>query len=128
MRVQSDGRILLIGSRELLRQQNVKVIRRAQDWVRRLQKSSETPLLLAVDGKLVGLVSLCDTVRPESREVLDALRADGVKRIVLLTGDHPQTAAAVAAEWASTSTGPRSCPRKNRTSCACCKRRGTPSP
>lgn len=70
MRVQSDGRILLIGSRELLRQQNVKVIRRAQDWVRRLQKASETPLLLAVDGKLVGLVSLRDTVRTESREVL----------------------------------------------------------
>ncbi len=98
MRVHSDGRILLIGSRELLRQQNVKVIRRAQDWVRRLHKASETPLLLAVDGKLVGLVSLRDTVRPESREVLDALRADGVQRIVLLTGDHPQTAAAVAAE------------------------------
>ncbi|MGH4007949.1 MAG: heavy metal translocating P-type ATPase [Pseudonocardiaceae bacterium] len=98
MRVQSDGRILLLGSRELLRQQNVKVIRRAQDWVRRLQKASETPLLLAVDGRLVGLVSLRDTVRPESRAVLDALRTDGVQRIVLLTGDHPEIAAAVAAE------------------------------
>jgi manganese/zinc-transporting P-type ATPase C len=43
-------------------------------------------------------VSLRDTVRPESRAVLDALRADGVRRIVLLTGDHPDSAAAVAAE------------------------------
>jgi cation-transporting P-type ATPase C len=51
-----------------------------------------------LDGDLVGLVSLRDTVRPESRAVLDALRADGVRRIVLLTGDHPATAAAVAAE------------------------------
>lgn len=51
-----------------------------------------------MDGKLIGLVSLRDSVRPESREVLDALRADGVRRMVLLTGDSPATAAAVAAE------------------------------
>jgi manganese/zinc-transporting P-type ATPase C len=98
MRVESDGRILLIGSLGLLCAQNVPVSTRARGWVRRLQKATETPLLLAVDHKLVGLVSLRDTVRPESREVLDALRADGVRRIVLLTGDHPATTAAVAAE------------------------------
>ncbi len=98
MRVQSDGRVLLIGSRELLRAQRVPVSRKAHTWVRRLQRETETPLLLAVDGALVGLVSLRDTVRPESRQVLDALRADGVTRIVLLTGDHEETAAAVAAE------------------------------
>jgi cation-transporting P-type ATPase C len=98
MRVEADGRVLLIGSRELFRQEKVAVSRKAQTWVRRLQRAAETPLLLAVDGRLVGLVSLRDTVRAESRAVLEALRADGVRRIVLLTGDHPATAAAVAAE------------------------------
>jgi cation-transporting P-type ATPase C len=98
MRVESDGRILLIGSRELLRQEGIPISAAADDWVRRLQGAAETPLLLAVDGALVGLVSLRDTLRPESRQVLEALRADGVRRIVLLTGDHSETAAAVAAE------------------------------
>jgi cation-transporting P-type ATPase C len=99
MRVHSDdGRVLLIGSQDLLRQQQVPVTEEASDWVQRLQRAAETPLLLAVDGKLIGLVSLRDTVRPESRAVLDALRADGVRRIVLLTGDSSETAAAVAAE------------------------------
>ena len=98
MRVEADGRILLIGSRELLRRENVPISRAAHAWVRKLQRAAETPLLLAVDGRLVGLVSLRDTVRPESRQVLEALRADGVRRIVLLTGDHTETAAAVAAE------------------------------
>ncbi|WP_344869331.1 HAD-IC family P-type ATPase, partial [Amycolatopsis ultiminotia] len=37
-------------------------------------------------------------VRPEAHEVLAGLRRDGVRRIVLLTGDHPETAQAVAAE------------------------------
>jgi cation-transporting P-type ATPase C len=76
----------------------VLISREAHSWVRRLQRATETPLLLAVDGKLIGLVSLRDSVRPESREVLDALRADGVRRVVLLTGDSPDTAVAVAAE------------------------------
>ncbi|WP_245353150.1 heavy metal translocating P-type ATPase [Pseudonocardia parietis] len=98
MRVQADGRVLLIGSRELLRAQGVKVSRRAADWVRKLQRASETPLLLAVDGELVGLVSLRDTIRPEVGDVLVKLRADGVRRIVMLTGDHPRTAQAVAGQ------------------------------
>ena len=98
MRVHSDGRVILIGSRELLLRQQVPISRAAHGWVRRLQQAAETPLLLAVDGTLIGLVSLRDTIRPESREVLDALRADGVQRLVLLTGDHPDTAAVVAAE------------------------------
>jgi cation-transporting P-type ATPase C len=98
MRVHSDGRVILIGSRELLLKQQVPISWAAHEWVRRLQQNAETPLLLAVDGKLIGLISLRDTTRPGAREVLDALRADGVQRLVMLTGDHPDTAAAVAAE------------------------------
>ncbi|MCD2195474.1 cation-translocating P-type ATPase [Actinomycetospora endophytica] len=98
MRVQADGRTLLLGSRAFLREQKVAVSRKAHDWVRRLQRQAETPLLLAVDGTLTGLVSLRDTVRPEAADVLAALRADGVRRIVMLSGDHPDVAAAVAAE------------------------------
>jgi cation-transporting P-type ATPase C len=98
MRVQADGRTLLLGSRAFLREQKVAVSRKAHGWVRRLQRQAETPLLLAVDGTLAGLVSLRDTVRPEAAEVLAALRSDGVRRIVMLSGDHPDVAAAVAAE------------------------------
>jgi cation-transporting P-type ATPase C len=98
MRTQADGRTLLLGSPGLLRSEGVQVPRKASDWVRRLQRGAETPLLLAVDGSLVGLVSLRDTVRPEAAAVLARLRAHGVTRVVMLTGDHPDTAAAVAAE------------------------------
>jgi cation-transporting P-type ATPase C len=98
MRTQADGHTLLLGSPALLTREKVRVTRKASDWVKRLQARAETPLLLAVDGKLVGLISLRDEVRPEARDVLAALRRDGVRRIVMLTGDHPETAAAVATE------------------------------
>jgi cation-transporting P-type ATPase C len=98
MRTRADGHTLLLGSPSLLAGEKVRVTRKAADWVDRLQRRAETPLLLAVDGKLIGLISLRDEVRPEAHAVLAALRADGVRRIVMLTGDHVDTAAAVAAE------------------------------
>nr|WP_064569662.1 cation-translocating P-type ATPase [Gordonia sp. LAM0048] len=93
-----DGRVLLLGNPSLLDRHGVAISDAAIDWVGRLRHASETPLLLAVDGTLVGLVSLSDELRPEAREVLDALRADGVTEIAMLTGDHPVTAATIAAE------------------------------
>ncbi|GAC66689.1 heavy metal translocating P-type ATPase [Gordonia soli] len=93
-----DGRELLLGSPSLLERHGVAIVDDANDWVERLRQSSETPLLLAVDGALVGLVSLSDELRPEAREVLDALRADGVREIAMLTGDHPVTAATIAGQ------------------------------
>ncbi|MCV7197642.1 manganese-exporting P-type ATPase CtpC [Mycobacterium angelicum] len=98
MRTWADGRTLLLGSPSLLRSEKVKVTKKAQEWVDRLRAEAETPLLLAVDGTLVGLISLRDEVRPEAAEVLTQLRASGVRRIVMLTGDHPDIAKVVAEE------------------------------
>ncbi|MFY2860551.1 manganese-exporting P-type ATPase CtpC [Mycobacterium sp. THU-M104] len=98
MRTRADGRTLLLGSPSLLRAEKVRVSKKATEWVNRLRRQAETPLLLAVDGTLVGLVSLRDEVRPEAAEVLTKLRANGVRRIVMLTGDHPDIAEVVAGE------------------------------
>ncbi|MCA4729357.1 manganese-exporting P-type ATPase CtpC [Mycobacterium avium] len=98
MRTWADGRTLLLGSPSLLQAENVRVSKKASEWVDRLRRQAETPLLLAVDGKLVGLISLRDEVRPEAFNVLNKLRANGIRRIVMLTGDHPDIAAVVADE------------------------------
>ena len=98
MRTWADGRTLLLGSPSLLRSENVKVSKKAADWVDTLRRQAETPLLLAVDGTLVGLISLRDEVRLEAPDVLKKLRSNGIRRIVMLTGDHPDIASVVAGE------------------------------
>lgn len=98
MRTWADGRTLLLGSPGLLRAEKVKVSKKAQEWVDKLRRQAETPLLLAVDGTLVGVISLRDEVRPDAADVLNQLRTSGVRRIVMLTGDHPDIAAVVADE------------------------------
>jgi manganese/zinc-transporting P-type ATPase C len=98
MRIWADGRTLLLGSPSLLRAEDVAVSQEAADWVEKLRRQAETPLLLAVDGTLVGLISLRDEIRAEAPEVLKKLRANGIRRIVMLTGDHPEIGKVVAGE------------------------------
>jgi manganese/zinc-transporting P-type ATPase C len=98
MRIWADGRTLLLGSPSLLSAENVEVSQEAAGWVDKLRRQAETPLLLAVDGTLVGLISLRDEVRPEAGEVLKELRTNGIRRVIMLTGDHPEIAEVVARE------------------------------
>jgi manganese/zinc-transporting P-type ATPase C len=98
MRTWADGRTLLLGSPSLLQSENVAVSQEAADWVDKLRRQAETPLLLAVDDTLVGLISLRDEVRPEALDVLKKLRSNGIRRVVMLTGDHPDIAQVVARE------------------------------
>jgi heavy metal translocating P-type ATPase len=58
------------------------------------------PLMVGVesDGQLIGVIGLKDPIRPESRAMVSALRAAGVKHIALVTGDRSETAQEVAEE------------------------------
>nr|WP_295466791.1 potassium-transporting ATPase subunit KdpB [Mesorhizobium sp.] len=62
-----------------------------------IAKSGGTPLAVAKDGKLLGVVHLKDIVKGGIRERFDKLRRMGI-RTIMITGDNPMTAAAIAAE------------------------------
>ena len=55
-------------------------------------------LYLAIGGVLSAVICISDPLREEAKDVLSALRGLGVKNAVMLTGDSPRTAAAIAAE------------------------------
>lgn len=63
-----------------------------------IRERGETVAALAVDGVLVGLLGFADRIRPEAAGALQALRDTGVKRLVMLTGDHAASAWRVARE------------------------------
>jgi K+-transporting ATPase ATPase B chain len=65
--------------------------------VERVAMSGGTPLAVADDGKLLGVVHLKDIVKPGIKERFAAMRAMGI-RTVMVTGDNPVTAAAIASE------------------------------
>ncbi|MBM7062167.1 potassium-transporting ATPase subunit KdpB [Pseudomonas sp. UL073] len=65
--------------------------------VEQIAQSGGTPLLVAGDGRLLGAIHLKDVVKPGIRERFAELRKMGI-RTVMVTGDNPLTAAAIAAE------------------------------
>ena len=65
--------------------------------IERIAMAGGTPLLVARAGRVLGVVHLKDVVKPGIRERFAELRAMGI-RTVMITGDNPLTAAAIAAE------------------------------
>jgi len=67
------------------------------DQVERIAREGGTPLTLALDGRVVGVVYLKDTVKPGLRQRFEEFRRMGIKTI-MITGDNPLTAATIARE------------------------------
>ena len=93
---QVEGKAVLAGNPELLRGQGVPmtVPAKAEEAFRQ----GCTVIYVAVDGALAGYLALSDTLRQESAATIEALSRLGVQP-VLLTGDHENAAAAIAAKW-----------------------------
>ncbi|MEL4271353.1 heavy metal translocating P-type ATPase [Shewanella xiamenensis] len=60
-------------------------------------KQGKTPIYIAKAGKLVATIAIADPIKADAKEAISAIRSQGI-RVVLLTGDNPQTAQAVAAQ------------------------------
>ncbi|MFB6255369.1 MAG: HAD-IC family P-type ATPase, partial [Haloplanus sp.] len=66
------------------------------DTVPALQSAGKTVVLVGTDEELEGLIAVADGVRPEATRTIERLRALGVERTVMLTGDNERTARAIA--------------------------------
>ena len=89
-----EGRRVDLGNVELMKARGIDVgpvSARAEAW----RRDGQTVLAVAIDGQAAGLVAVADEIRPSTPDALRALRADGV-RVVMLTGDTRATAGAVA--------------------------------
>ena len=91
-----DGRAVLAGNQAHAQQAVIDAAPFAAD-IDRLSRLGHALMLVAVDGKLAGLLELADTVKPGAAAALAELRTEGL-RIVMLTGDNPTAAGAIAAQ------------------------------
>ncbi len=88
-----DGRELLAGNRKLLEENGVDYGALAGD-LDRLEGEGKTAMLVAADGRAVGVLAVADTVKEHSAEAIAALRRMGIE-VVMITGDNRRTANAI---------------------------------
>ncbi|EUD11275.1 MULTISPECIES: copper-exporting P-type ATPase CopA [Providencia] len=91
-----DGKTVLLGNQKLLAENQVDT-REIDETLHQQASLGVTPVLLAVDGKIAALLSIRDPLREDSVSALARLHKQGF-RLVMLTGDNPVTAKAIAKE------------------------------
>jgi heavy metal translocating P-type ATPase len=97
MSARINGYFLHLGSSRFLSEHAISLDCARHD-LRNLDQRGCSALVMAIDGRVVGVIPYADQIRPEAASVLSALRNRGVKCIAMLTGDHHAVARLVAQE------------------------------
>ena len=87
---------LLVGNEKLMRQENIS-LEQAQADFKAATAQGQTPIFVASDGQLLGLITIADKVKNDSAATVKALQNMGVE-VAMLTGDNEETAQAIAKE------------------------------
>ncbi|WP_321365589.1 heavy metal translocating P-type ATPase [uncultured Desulfuromusa sp.] len=88
-----EGSHLLLGNVHLLHDNEVP-LQTLEEQISNLAKDGKTPMLVAVDGKAVGIIAVADTVKETSARAIKALHQLGLE-VIMLTGDNRSTAEAI---------------------------------
>ncbi len=89
--------IILIGNRKLMDDNKIVVTETLDTTLNQLEIRGITAILVAIDNKLAGIFGLADTIKENTKEAIDSLRARGME-VIMLTGDNERTAKAVASK------------------------------
>ncbi|MDR2073621.1 MAG: heavy metal translocating P-type ATPase [Spirochaetaceae bacterium] len=88
------GRMVLAGNKKLMEEKGISLaeLEEASD---RLAVEGKTPMYVALDGKLAGIVAVADVLKKSSKAAIEGLKKMGIE-VAIITGDNKKTAAAIA--------------------------------
>ncbi|RRK10242.1 heavy metal translocating P-type ATPase [Lactiplantibacillus garii] len=92
------GQEIVIGNQKMMTAHQIDLTQQQAQDLNALQAAGQSTVIMAVDGQVQLMFGIADTIRPEVKDSLAALKAQGIKRTVMLTGDNQLTAEAVAKE------------------------------
>ena len=84
-----------IGNAKLMQEENIKVVKEQQKAIDSLEAQGKTVMLVGLENRLVGTISVADTLKDEAKQAVSELHKLGLKT-VMLTGDNNKTAEAIA--------------------------------
>lgn len=96
IRATYQGSEILVGSAKWLTELDIAVDESIDLQLNTLRSEGKTAVLAARNGQIWGIMAISDPIREDASEMVRRLRSDGIDTIVMLTGDDPATANAVA--------------------------------
>ena len=92
-----DGKSVAVGNASLMDDREIPVDAGWMEAAGKLATEGKTPMLVARDGRMAGVIAVADGIKPETPGAVAALQSLGV-RVVMLTGDRPEVAESVASQ------------------------------
>ncbi|MEG0552156.1 MAG: cation-translocating P-type ATPase, partial [Carnobacterium sp.] len=83
-----DNHKLVAGNRKLMETENISLAKDVELYAVKREKAGNSAIFIAIDGKVSGIVSIADQIRDDAKEALAQMRENGIKKIVMLTGDN----------------------------------------
>ncbi|TDT63655.1 heavy metal translocating P-type ATPase [Fonticella tunisiensis] len=91
--VRIQGKEILLGNKKLMKDRNINIT--LQDESDRLASEGKTPMFIAIDNKLAGIIAVADVMKPSSKKAIEILHKMGIE-VAMITGDNRRTAEAIA--------------------------------
>ncbi|MFP7297671.1 heavy metal translocating P-type ATPase [Neobacillus niacini] len=92
--VEMDGKNILLGNRKLMVDSGIS-LKDFEVSSDRLAGEGKTPMYVAIDGQLAGIIAVADTVKENSKKAIEQLHKMGIE-VAMITGDNKRTAEAIA--------------------------------
>ena len=91
-----ENKKIFFGRKAFLKSKNIEINKEAGEEISHLEDEGKSNSFVVIDGKLAGIISLTDEVRPKAKESLSHIKKLGVSKMVMLTGDNEKAAKRVA--------------------------------
>ncbi|MBN7772492.1 heavy metal translocating P-type ATPase [Clostridium aminobutyricum] len=92
--VKIDEKEVLLGNRKLMRDRNIS-LGRLEETSDKLAREGKTPMYIAINNEMAGIIAVADTVKENSQKAIERLHAMGLE-VAMITGDNQRTAEAIA--------------------------------
>ncbi|MEA5009918.1 heavy metal translocating P-type ATPase [Clostridium tyrobutyricum] len=92
--VKIEGKDILAGNRKLMVESNIS-LENLEETSNKLAGEGKTPMYIAINNKLAGIVAVADTVKENSKKAIEQLHKMGIE-VAMITGDNKRTAEAIA--------------------------------
>jgi Cd2+/Zn2+-exporting ATPase len=87
VKAQWDSKAIVVGTSEMMKGEGIEIQESAREALEAKQSEGMTSLLVVVDHRLLGIISIADTLREGAKDAIDRIREQGVSEIWMLTGD-----------------------------------------
>lgn len=91
-----NGKKIVLGSREMLKNSEITILEGIEQYINQKEEEGKTALLLSHDNIVCGVICVADIIREGSIEAINSLKNLGFDVPIMLTGDNPRTANAIA--------------------------------